>query len=141
MQAIVIVFIVVLAAGWRLVLQPRLGQPLELVAALAYIGIAYVPMALIYVNVINIAETSLHMHTLLEVAWAGGLSADALCAKYDAAHMMAARLDRLTSLGQIRTDGARYFLDGRFVLYFANAIVFWHHVIGVPLPPLYADRK
>lgn len=139
-QAIAIVFVIVAALAWRLVLQPRLGQPLEFVAAAAYVGIAFVPMALIYVNIVNIAETSLHMHTLIELAVSGGLSPEVLHARYDAAHMMAARLDRLTSLGQIRHDGERYHLDGRLVLRFANAIVCWHNIIGVPVPPLYSKQ-
>jgi hypothetical protein len=141
MRAMVVVFVLVLAAGWKLVLQPSLGQPLEVAAGLVYIVALYVPMALLYVNIINIAETSLHMHTLLEVRLAGELSPAVLCAKYDAPHMVAARLDRLTSLGQIRTEGGRYHLASHLVLWFAETIVFWHHVIAVPLPELYLKRS
>ena len=137
MRAIAAVFAIVMAWAWWFVLAPLSAGWLELAAGVVYVTILYGAVSLLYVNIVNIAETSLHMHTLLEVAWAGRLTAAELYSRYNAVHMVTARLDRLTSLGQIGLRDGRYFLASRSLLRFANTIVFWHYVIRVPLPPLY----
>jgi hypothetical protein len=49
--------------------------------------------------------------------------------------MMAARLERLTSLGQIRTADGRCYVANRSTLYLAGCIDAWRVVIGLPTVP------
>jgi hypothetical protein len=80
------------------------------------------------------------MHTLLEIWWAGELSGDTLYGKYNAAHMVRVRMERLVSLGQIRSDPPRYFLAGRWLLRFAQAVDLWRKAIGVPSPAILSQH-
>jgi hypothetical protein len=139
MLAIAVQAVVVAAFTWRLLAADPVGGPLEVLAGVIYSGAVYGAMSLLYINAINIAETSLHMHTLLEVSWAGSLDEQALMNKYNADKMIAARLERLVSLGQIRVGEDRYYLGGRWLLYFAEAVDFWRRVIGVPPPAIMAQ--
>ena len=100
-----------------------------------YIVATYAALALLYLDVVNIAETSLHMHLLLEIAWDDRQSLAGLIDKYSPAHMVGARLDRLTALGQVRLEGGHYRLDDRSALQLAGAIDSWRRVIGLPTSP------
>ena len=111
----------------------------DLISGLAYVALVYGAMALLYVNVINVAETSLHMHTLLEIKWAGKLSADTLYAKYNADHMVRERLNRLASLGQLRLVDDRYLLASRWLLWFAKSVEWWRRAINLPTPLLSSE--
>ena len=64
-------------------------------------GRLYGALGILYIDIVNIAETSLHMHLLLELAWSGGVPMADLLDRYSAERMIAARLERLTSIGQV----------------------------------------
>jgi hypothetical protein len=141
MPAIALGFVIVLAVATRLdVLRWGREDPIEIIAGAAYVAMVYGAMALLYVDAVNIAETSLTAHTLLEISWAGTLSDETLYSQYSADHMVRARLDRLTSLGQIRSEKDRYFLAGHWLLRFAQAVALWRTVIGLPAPILLRKR-
>jgi hypothetical protein len=95
----------------------------------------YGALGILYIDVVNIAETSLHMHLLLELAWSGGVPVVVLLERYSADRMMAARLARLTSLGQIRTADGRCYIANRSTLYLAGWIDAWRVVLGLPTVP------
>ena len=128
-------FVPVCGVAWRLgVFDTSLGATAAL-CALAYIAIVYGALAVLYVDVVNIAETSLHMHLLLEIAWSGSVPAADLLERYSADRMLAARLERLTSIGQIRIANGRYYIANRSALYLAGAIDAWRIVLGLPTTP------
>jgi hypothetical protein len=105
-------------------------------AALVYVAATYAALSILYLDIVNIAETSLHMHLLLEVAWNDRLSLARLIEKYSPAHMVGQRLDRLTALGQVRRDGDRYYLGGnRSALMISRAVDAWRTVLGMPTSP------
>ncbi len=101
----------------------------------AYLTIVYAALAVLYVDVVNIAETSLHMHVLLELAWGGGIPIADLVARYSAARMVAARLERLASIGHVRIEDGRCYLANRSTLYLAAALDVWRAVLGLPTTP------
>ena len=137
MPAIALGFVIVLLVAAQLgVLRWGRDELAESAAGFAYIAMVYGAMALLYVDAVNIAETSLTAHTLLEISWAGTLSDRALYSKYSADHMVRARMDLLRSLGQIRSYKGRYFLAGHWLLRFAQAVALWRTVIGLPPPIL-----
>ncbi len=106
------------------------------VASSIYVVATYGALSVLYIDVVNIAETSLHMHLLLEIVWNDRLSLERLIEKYSAAHMVGARLDRLIALGQIRREGDRYFPGAnRSALRIAAAVDLWRRVLGMPTSP------
>ena len=106
-----------------------------------YFGAVYAGMAILYVDVVNIAETSLHMHLLLELAWTGGMNLADLLDRYSAEKMIAARLERLESIGQIRVVEGRCYLANRSTLHFSNVLDLWRTVLGLPTTPPYSEAE
>ena len=105
-------------------------------ASCAYVVATYGALSVLYLDIVNIAETSLHMHLLLEVSWSDQLPLERLIDKYSPAHMVGERLDRLTALGQVRRDGDRYYLGGnRSALRIASAVDVCRRVLGMPTSP------
>jgi hypothetical protein len=100
-----------------------------------YLAIVYAALSVLYIDVVNIAETSLHMHLLLELAWGGGAPMSDLLDRYNADRMVAARLERLVSIGQVRIADGRCSIANRSTLYLAGAIDAWRMVLGLPTAP------
>jgi hypothetical protein len=112
------------------------GSVTMLLSVAVYVTATYAALAVLYVDIVNIAETSLHMHLLLEVAWNDRLSLERLIEKYSPSHMVGERLQRLIALGQVRRDGDRYYLGGnRSALTIAKAVDAWRTVLGMPTKP------
>lgn len=117
-------------AGWSA------GAPASLVIAqLAYLAGASAAMAILYLDVVNIAETSLHMHMLLRVAWGETTSLPALIEQYSPEHMVEERLQRLTGLGQVRREGDGFFVRDHSVLRIAAGLDIWKRVLKLPTSP------
>ena len=135
-RAIALGFVFVLAITVQLGVVRWDRGIVEFGAALIYVSAVYGAMSLLYVNAINVAETSLTAHTLLEIAWAGTVGDEALFSKYSAAHMVRARMDRLISLGQVHAKQDRYYLSGYWLLRFAQVVALWRRVIAMPAPIL-----
>lgn len=111
------------------------------VAALAYLIATYAALSILYLDIVNIAETSLHMHLLLEIAWNDRLSMAELIDKYNPAHMVGERLERLTALGQVRREGDRYFLGNQSALRLSKTMDVWRRIIGLPTTPAEAQSE
>lgn len=106
-----------------------------IVFELIYVGVAGAAIAILYLDVVNVAETSLHMHVLLRVAWGEKLTLDALVEQYSARHMIEERLTRLTGIGQAVQDGERYYIKDRSVLAFSRILDFWKRLLKLPTSP------
>ena len=110
-------------------------DPLSALCAGAYVVMVYGALAVLYLDVVNVAETSLHMHLLLEIRWSPRPSLDSLIARYSADRMVAERLERLTALGQVKQVEGRYYLADRSTLRLARCIDLWRTVLGLPTSP------
>jgi hypothetical protein len=97
-----------------------------------YLAAVYAALSVLYLDIVNIAETSLHMHLLLELAWGGGTPAEELLDRYSPERMVAARLERLVSIGQVRIEAGRCSIASRSTLHVAAAIEWWRKVLGLP---------
>ena len=128
------VAVLVIGAAWT---WTDLTASLETaVEAVVYTAATFGALSVLYVDIVNIAETSLHMHLLLEVAWNDRLSLERLIDKYSPAHMVGERLERLTAMGQVRRAGDRYYLGAnRTALLIAQAVDIWRRVIKLPTSP------
>jgi hypothetical protein len=133
--AIAASFVPVCAAAWRLGAFDATTGATTALCGLAYLAAVYGALAVLYLDVVNIAETSLHMHVLLELAWGGAVSVADLLDRYSTDRMIAARLERLTSLGQVRIVDGRCCIGNRSTLRLARAIDAWRVVLGLPTTP------
>jgi len=100
-----------------------------------YTTIVFAAIGILYIDVVNIAETSLHMHLLLELRWSGGADLAEVLDRYSADRMIAARIDRLTSIGQICVVDGRCSVGNRSALQLARAIDLWRTILGLPTSP------
>ena len=133
--ALLAAFVAVAVVAWRLgAFDPSQGLMTALCTA-AYLAGVYGALGILYVDVVNIAETSLHMHLLLELAWSGGVPVADLLERYSADRMIAARLERLTSIGQVRIVDGRCHIASRSSLHLASALDAWRVVLGLPTTP------
>ncbi len=126
--------VVVLAAVWRLAPIAE-ARWLPLLCLFAYVVAVYGALAVLYLDIVNIAETSLHMHLLLEIGWSDRPSLDGLIARYSPDRIIAERLDRLMALGQVRLVEGRYRLADRSTLRLARCVDLWRTVLGLPTSP------
>jgi hypothetical protein len=132
--ALIAAFVLVLAAASWLGAFAQ-GGVFTRLCTVAYVAIVYGALGILYLDVVNIAETSLHMHLLLELAWSGGVPAVELFDRYSADRMIAARLERLTSIGQLRIENDRCFVANRSALRLSGVLDLWRVVIGLPIDP------
>ena len=126
--------IVVIAAAWTW--GELTASALTAASTVVYVIGTYGALSVLYLDLVNIAETSLHMHLLLEVSWNDQLSLARLIDKYSPSHMVGERLERLTAMGQVLRDGDRYRLGAnRTALFIARAVDAWRTVLGMPTAP------
>ena len=97
-----------------------------------YVTVVYGALAVLYIDVVNIAETSLHMHLLLELAWSGATLVADLLERYSADRMIAARLERLTSESSARCRRALLRRQPIDFVTLAGAVDAWRVVLGLP---------
>lgn len=116
----------VCATAWSLGVSP---------CGFAYLAVVYAALSVLYLDVVNIAETSLHMHLLLELEWGGGAPAAGLLDRYSPERMVAARLERLVSIGQVRIADGRCTIANRSALHLAAVIDIWRRLLGLPASP------
>jgi hypothetical protein len=132
--------VVLLAAVGALAWNAVTGSPVTAACLLAYVLALYGSLAVLYLDVVNIAETSLHMHLLLEIAWSERPSLGRLIERYSPERMVEERLARLIALGQVRLVDGRYQLANRSALRLSRAIDFWRTVLGLPTSPATVDE-
>ena len=111
------------------------GRLLDVLCVCVYAIAVLTVMAILYLDVVNIAETSLHMHLLLEIAWGDRPSLRNLILRYSPERMVEERLERLVALGQVRVSGDRYVVADRSALRLASVIDAWRTVLGLPTSP------
>ena len=130
------IWLVVLLGMLSYAAAPSLSRaPLSAACFFFYVIAVYGALTVLYLDIVNIAETSLHMHLLLEIAWGERPSLDTLIARYSADRIVDERLDRLTALGQVRCVDGRYFLANRSALRLAGCVDAWRIVLGLPTSP------
>ena len=140
LRAIVGTLVLLCGSTWWLAMPPGASLGL-LVCTAAYVVAVYLAIAVLYLDVVNIAETSLHMHLLLELAWNGSQPVTALQERYSAEQMLAARLDRLAGIGQLQITDGRYHVGDRTALRIAFCVDLWRIVLGLPTTPEAADAS
>lgn len=102
---------------------------------LIYVLLVYNSAALCYLLVLNVSETSLHVHIIMELLLAGKLAAAELSKRYNAKHMIDARIDRMIALGQLTERNGRYVLRSRSLVVVGGIINMLRRLLSLPLSP------
>lgn len=102
---------------------------------LLYIVIVYLMIGFLYMTVINLSDTSLHIHILMEIARCGGLNLSSLEQEYNKDSMTDSKIDRLISLGLLRSEDDQLYSGNKGYLYYAYLIDFWRSLMGMPTKP------
>jgi hypothetical protein len=132
-------FAILVGTGWRL---GAFGDdPATALCAFAYVATVSGALGILYLDVVNIAETSLHMHVLLELAWNDGMPVAELLERYGAERMITTRIERLASLGQVRIADGRCYIANRGTLYLAGGVDWWRSVLGLPAAPPLSESE
>ena len=130
---VAVLAVTTLAAFWAQL------APIEIAAQVTVNLMTTVLLGYGYFNFINLGETARRVRILREVVEAGGcLSEEELLRRYGAQEMVARRLGRLLSKGQVVVREGRYHLGRRTVLRMAQAVEWLRFLIGMGRrdPPL-----
>src|SRR5206468_4583528 len=94
--------VVLVWLAWDLALKDLCCGLVEQVSGVFYVLLAYNALAFCYFAVLNASETSLHVHILMTILAEGSIQPQELATRYDAKHMINARIERMIALGQIK---------------------------------------
>lgn len=83
----------------------------------------YILFAYVYFHVFNMSETARRIRILIESSHSGTVTKTEIAHHYTSQQMIAIRLKRLISLGELRLRGNKYII-GRGILLFPAQIVF-----------------
>lgn len=93
-------------------------------------------------NGFAITDVSMHTHLLVEVFRAREISYKKLTTIYNKQKVIAARIPRLLSLGQLIEKEGKLYLNGNTVLLGANVCALFRRLLGIPVrPPLSSGTR
>lgn len=97
---------------------------------LAYSAIILGCLMLLYISVMCVSESGRRFYFMVLIEKAGSTSMETLQAAYGREHMLAVRLDRLTTWGVFRKSGDAYFLQRRPAYWYSRFFQIWGRVLG-----------
>lgn len=122
--------------AWKWVFAGLAGDWLSIACGLILVIGTYHGLSFCYFNLLNLSETSLHVHILMELLLSGSAPAIDLEARYGVKEMMEVRVERMITLGQLRHHGDRFVANNRTLLIVGRLIHFWRRVLKLPLSPI-----
>jgi len=108
----------------------------NLVCGAALVVLTYNALGFCYFCLVNLSETSLHVHILMELMLSGTIAMDELLARYGVTEMIDARVDRMIALGQLRSQNGAFVVTSRSLLMVGRIIHFWRKLLRLPLSPV-----
>jgi hypothetical protein len=116
------------------------AQNVGVLPAVLYALVAYNALGYCYFHTYNMSETGRRVRILYELYRSGGLGAPEIASLYDVEDMLAVRIERLLSMGQVKVQNGRYVLDGLMLYYAARIMAFWGELIGSPQLKSFAKK-
>jgi len=121
--------------AWQCVLKDLSGSPGDIICGLCYVLITYNGFGFCYFCVLNASETSLSVHIIMELLVEGEFAPGELTRRYSAKQMIATRIERMITLGQLK-DRDGYFVTSNNTLLMASKLMnMWRTALGMPLTP------
>ena len=123
----------VLWLGWILVLRDLRGDFWSMACGIVYLILTYNALGFCYFCLLNLSETSLHVHILMDVLLSGPIPAADLASRYGVGDMLNARVERMIALGQLRSQNELFVVNSRGLLLAGRVIHNWRRLLGLPL--------
>jgi len=128
--------VAILWLAWKWVFAALTGDWLSIACGLILVLSTYQALSFCYFNLLNLSETSLHIHILMDLLVSGPVPAAELEARYGVKEMMQTRVERMIKLGQLRrSQGDRFVANNRTLLLIGRLIHLWRRVLKLPLSP------
>jgi hypothetical protein len=122
--------------AWELALKQVCSGSIDCACAVAYVLLTYNALAFWYLQLLNVSETSLRVHILMELLVEGPIPAVALWKRYSANEMIATRIERMIALGQLTERKGRYVLTSSTVLVTIGRLIhYWRLLLAMPVRP------
>jgi hypothetical protein len=121
--------------AWRLVLQELAGGFLAGACGVTLVVLTYNALGFCYFSLLNLSETSLHVHILMDLLLSGPMAVDELASRYSVAALINARVDRMIALGQLRSLNGLFRVNSRGLLVVGRVIHVWRKLLRLPLSP------
>jgi hypothetical protein len=121
--------------AWELAFRKLAGDGTAIACGVALVVLAYNALGFCYFCLLNLSETSLHVHILMDLLVSGPMPADELAARYGVAEMIEVRIERMIALGQLRSQGEYFVVQNGVLLVVGRIIHLWRKLLGLPLKP------
>jgi hypothetical protein len=121
--------------AWRLAFTPLAGDWPAIACGVVFVLLIYNALGFCYFNLLNLSETSLHVHILTDLLLSGSMPARELAARYGVDDMMETRIERMIQLGQLRAQGGSFIVNNRGLLRVGRVIHMWRKLLRLPLIP------
>ena len=126
----------ILWLAWDLALSAICRSPMDCACGVVYVLLAYNSLGFWYFNILNLSETSLHVHILMELLVEGRIRSSDLLKRYSAQEMIDTRIDRMIALGQLTERKGRYVVTGNATLLTVGKLIhYWRVILALPLRP------
>ncbi|MGB6943706.1 MAG: hypothetical protein WBE37_15000 [Bryobacteraceae bacterium] len=121
--------------AWKLAFTPLAGNWPAMACGVVLVLLTYNALGFLYFNLLNLSETSLHVHILMDLLLSGSMPAGELAARYGVDNMIETRIERMIQLGQLQAQGASFVVNNRSLLHVGRVIHFWRKLLRLPLTP------
>jgi len=110
----------------------RVPSKEEMITGTIFFLLTYNALAYSTFHIFNMSDTARRIKILNMIKASGTLRVSDLRSSYGSGEMLANRIERLLSSGQIRKSGSGYVLNSHFLYYAARTINLWAKVLRLP---------
>lgn len=135
-QAGVLVSLASLALWLSLSFSQPSPSPLETAGGIAFLAVYCFCCTFLNWFIFTVTETSMHTHLLVEIGREDGIALSELQRRYNKTTIIAARVERLIEIGQLRLREGRLILGGRWVLVGAEGARLLRILLSIPPQPV-----
>ena len=121
--------------AWRLAFSELAGDRVAIACGVALVVLTYNTLGVCYFCMLNLSETSLHVHILMDLLISGPMPVDELAARYGVGEMIEVRIERMIALGQLQSQGEYFVVRNTGLLVIGRIIHLWRKLLGLPLKP------
>jgi hypothetical protein len=121
--------------AWKLAFSELASDRAAIACGVTLVVLTYNALGFCYFCLLNLSETSLHLHILMDLLVSGPMPADELAVRYGISEMMEARIERMIALGQLGSQGEYFVVKDGGLLVVGRILHLWRKLLGLPLRP------
>jgi len=121
--------------AWKLALQQLAPDVQAVFSGVVLVVLTYNGLGFCYFCLLNLSETSLHVHILMDLLLSGSMQAEELAVRYGVSEMINTRIERMIALGQLRNQNGFFVVNNRGLLAIGLVVQMWRKLLRLPLSP------